>query len=196
MSRNAGRNHDEHNHDGPGDHDDRRTCSSDNGRTSLMPNFDAVAQLGKLPRTSPIPLELGNVSLLGPKEELVFKHDIAAVVLRTREAEALVVQTLLNEAKAAATLAASHEAGARAALATAKAAAEVAAAEIQLAVTREKEARHRINYFNRLCEVARQNVNTARLQVISLEVEQEKTGVKLKENEQRSEEPQLMVTLD
>lgn len=101
-------------------------------------------------------------------------------MLDTREAEALVVQMLLNEAKAAVTLAASHAATAKAAATLAASREAVATAEVQLAVSREKEARHRVNYFSRLWEVARQNVNDARLEVIQLEVEEEKTGVKLK----------------
>ncbi|KAJ7735195.1 hypothetical protein B0H16DRAFT_1731457 [Mycena metata] len=161
-----------------------------------MPNMD-VGQPGKLPRNTSIPLDLGNVSLLGTNEELVFKHDIASVMLDTREAEALVVQTLLNEAKVAVSLAASHGETAKVALAAAKAREAVATAEVQLAVSREKEARHRVNYFSRLFEIARQNINDARLQVIQLEVEEEKTGVKLKDNGgNRTEERKMMVTLD
>ncbi|KAJ7041490.1 hypothetical protein C8F04DRAFT_1079004 [Mycena alexandri] len=164
--------------------------------TSLMPNMD-VGQPGKLPRNTPIPLDLGNVSLLGANEELVFKHDIASVMLDTREAEALVVQMLLNEAKAAVTLAASHAATAKAAATLAASREAVATAEVQLAVSREKEARHRVNYFSRLWEVARQNVNDARLEVIQLEVEEEKTGVKLKENRDvHIGERTITVTLD
>ncbi|KAJ7772186.1 hypothetical protein B0H16DRAFT_1714399 [Mycena metata] len=164
--------------------------------TSLMPNMD-VGQPGKLPRNTSIPLDLGNVSLLGTNEELVFKHDIASVMLDTREAEALVVQTRLNEAKVAVSLAASHGETAKVALAAAKAREAVATAEVQLAVSREKEACHRVNYFSRLFEIAHQNINDARLQVIQLEVEEEKTGVKLKENGGNGpEERKMMVTLD
>ncbi|KAJ7030183.1 hypothetical protein C8F04DRAFT_1236636 [Mycena alexandri] len=159
--------------------------------TTIIPNMEAAGGLqGKFPKTSPVPLNLGTLSLLGSNEELVFKHDIASVMLDSREAEALVVQMMLNEAKAAAavatasaTLAASREA--------------VATAEVKLAATHEKEARHLVNYFTRLYEVARQNINNARLEVIDLEVEQEKAGVKLKDKRHAQEIGRsINVTLD
>ncbi|KAJ7741686.1 hypothetical protein B0H16DRAFT_1728464 [Mycena metata] len=162
--------------------------------TSLVPNMD-VSQPGKHPRNTKIPLNLGNVSLLSGNEELVFKHDIASVMLDTRKAEALVAQMLLDEAKVEVSLAASHGETAKVALAAAKAREAVVTAEVQLAGSREKEARHRVNYFSRLWEVARQNVNDAQLQVIQFEVEEERIGVKRKENND-DEDPTLMVTLD
>lgn len=134
-------------------------------------------------------------------------------MLDTRKAEALVAQMLLDEAKVEVSLAASHGETAKVALAAAKAREAVVTAEVQLAVSREKEARHRVNYFSRLWEVARQNVNDAQLQVIQFEVEEERIGVKRKGTPQHSwssgtaviylviennddEDPTLMVTLD
>ncbi|KAJ7029160.1 hypothetical protein C8F04DRAFT_1265215 [Mycena alexandri] len=117
---------------------------------------------------------------LAPNEELVFHHDIASVMLDSREAEAYVMQKLLEEAKAAATLAASREA--------------VATAEVKLAATHQKEARHRVN-FTHLYEVARQNVVDAKLQVDMFEEEQEKVGVKLKEKNYGSQEAGRSVTV-
>ncbi|KAJ7017067.1 hypothetical protein C8F04DRAFT_1111454 [Mycena alexandri] len=162
--------------------------------TRLVPNMD-VSQPEKHPRNTKIPLDLGNVSLLSGNEELVFKHDISSVMLDTRKAEALVVQMLLNEAKVEVSLAASHGETAKVALAAAKAREAVVTAEVQLAASREKEARHRVNYFSRLWEIARQNVNDAELQVIQFEVEEERIGVKRKENNDH-EDSTLMVTLD
>ncbi|KAJ7040132.1 hypothetical protein C8F04DRAFT_1254279 [Mycena alexandri] len=150
--------------------------------TNPLPNKDITGgQKGKFPRNSPIPINLGNLSLLAPNEELVFHHDIASVMLDSREAEAYVVQKLLEEAKAAATLAASREA--------------VATAEVKLAATHQKEARHRVNYFTRLYEVARQNVVDAKLQVDMFEEEQEKVGVKLRERNYGSQEAGRSVTV-
>ncbi|KAJ7016184.1 hypothetical protein C8F04DRAFT_1164590 [Mycena alexandri] len=141
--------------------------------TRLVPNMD-VSQPEKHPRNTKIPLDLGNVSLLSGNEELVFKHDISSVMLDTRKAEALVVQMF------EVSLAASHGETAKVALAAAKAREAVVTAEVQLAASREKEARHRVNYFSRLWEIARQNVNDAELQVIQFEVEEERIGVKRK----------------
>ncbi|KAJ7029584.1 hypothetical protein C8F04DRAFT_1264855 [Mycena alexandri] len=156
--------------------------------TSLVANMD-VGQPGKHPRNTKIPLDLGNVSLLSGKEELVFKHDIASVMLDTRKPKALVVQMLLDEAKVEVSLAASHGETTQVALAAAKAREAVVTAEVQLAASREKEARHHVNYFSRLWEIARQIVNDAELQVIQFEVEEERVGV-------NTEDPTLMVPLD
>jgi DNA-binding protein H-NS len=78
-------------------------------------------------------------------------------MLNSREAEAEMAHTLLEEAK-------SKEA--------------VANAEAKLAAAHAAEAKRRVHYFSRIFEVAEQNVTDAHLFLSLLESEQEKAGLK------------------
>ncbi|KAJ7708452.1 hypothetical protein B0H16DRAFT_1717170 [Mycena metata] len=148
--------------------------------SQVLPNTDVTGgDLSKIPRNSPIPLEMGNISLLGNIEALTYKHDIASVALGSRQAEANVVQMMLKEANALATLAA-----AKGVVAASREA--VAHAEVELAASHEMEANHRVVYLTRLYEVARQNLTDALLQVKDFEREQENVGLRVSKRKQEA----------
>ncbi|KAF8131267.1 hypothetical protein K438DRAFT_1972512 [Mycena galopus ATCC 62051] len=101
-------------------------------------------------------LELGEFPLLNITEELCHKITIAHDILNTREALAAVIRSLLAEATAQV---------------------KTREAELKLASLRETEARHRVEYYCRLSEVAKEEVGNAEFQAAMLRLQGRKIGV-------------------
>ncbi|KAJ7016498.1 hypothetical protein C8F04DRAFT_1251534 [Mycena alexandri] len=94
-------------------------------------------------RSLRIPTHLSTVSMLGTHEAFAFKLDMASELLTSLEAESHLIHIMLAEAKA----------------------------EARLAACRETEARRRVQYFSRLCEMVSQNMDAAKLQYTVLKAE-------------------------
>ena len=142
--------------DGEGSEQVKTRSPKESWRTDSRPNTLDLVRVLYTPKFHYLTVLEGNFAILTINEELRHKIQIAHDVLQTRQDLSRVLQGLFAEASAQV---------------------ETRAAERQLAASREKEARHRKEYFGRLIEASKDNILKAEMQAALLRLQGRKAGL-------------------